>query len=789
MQMLLNRGSDRDIFVAICLAAGLNGFWFLASIGGYVGFSMLACRLQSKVLGDARRIPAAGSSRSKRRPTPPSRAFFVFGAPPAGSRLVTLLTSMQFPFDHVPHSFALLDRHAASRDLWPGGTLDYWQGRAAPAPEMVVWPETETQVSDVLSWASNQEIPVVTYGAGSGVCGGARGRAGAITLDMKRFSAIGPLDPVRRTVEVEAGVLGQHLEDWLEARGFSLGHSPSSIGCSTVGGWAAARSAGQFSSRYGVFEDMVLQMRVVTPGRGAFTVGEGGDAPAEWMDQLLGSEGTLGVITRVRLRIWPQPEARWLRGYRFPDVASAVDAMRTLMQGELWPSVVRLYDPVDTWIGGRGKSKRTSGDEAGASWVRGLLKHLEDVPGVRERSLAIPLAVPRLLNRIFDASASGCLLIVGFEGDSAVVDASVAAARPILETDGKDLGAEPGERWFHARHTVSYKLMPIFERGGFADTMEVACRWSDLEGLYEAVRRAVSPTVVVMAHMSHVYPEGGSIYFSFAGRGDRATYDATWSAALEAVVNAGATVSHHHGIGALKAGAASREVGPAVAGWRALRAALDPVGVLNPERLFTEPVPSEVAPLPDLTPADGLERLPWEATPAPGEASWPWAKGRAPVRWQRLPWQVGWVEVSGLVDGVRCTLGRAPRSAVGPDLRAWLSTHGAQVTVTRPVAPPGPRVLGCGQPADPWRVAHELLRSDLRPAQLYVEEGCLFVGFRGPAAEALFRIAAERVPGGLVPVPWTPRLLPDGSWVPCPFDDPGVAMVTLEGAFRKEVSA
>ncbi len=203
--------------------------------------------------------------------------------------------------------------------------------------------------------------------------------------------------------------------------------------------------------------------------------------------------------------------------------------------------------------------------------------------------------------------------------------------------------------------------MPIFERGGFADTMEVAARWSDLEGVYQAVRHAVSRTAVVMAHMSHVYPEGGCIYFSFAGRGDRVVYQETWDAALRAVLDAGGTTTHHHGVGGLKAAAAAREVGAAVAGYRALEAELDPKDVLNPGRLFVDVPWEDPGPPAPLRAEDGLARCEASAgVEARRDAMWPFERLPGPPRWQRQPWQTPWIEVAGQVEGRRVLLGRGP---------------------------------------------------------------------------------------------------------------------------------
>jgi alkyldihydroxyacetonephosphate synthase len=685
-----------------------------------------------------------------------------------------------------------LDLMAAARDLWPGGTLEFWQGVEIPRPNRVFWPEDEEQVVRVLEESSRAGVPVVPYGEGSGVVGGARGTSGSIVVDTKALDRIGPLDEARWTVEAESGVNGQHLEDWLNARGWTVGHSPSSIWCSSVGGWVAARSAGQFSSRYGVFEDMVLQLRVATPARGVLTIGEDGDAPPEWMPLLIGSEGTLGVITRVRMRVWPLPEKRWLRGYRFPNVSSAVGAMRQLMQEELWPSVVRMYDPVDTQIGGKTKQGSPPREDDSDAFFWEWLKRVDQIRSVRRRTLTLPLALPSVVNEIFSRVSRGCLLVVGWEGDPEVVEVLSTAGKRVLDREGEDLGEEPGQRWFHSRHHVSYKLMPVFERGGFADTMEVAGRWSQLEALYHDVRRAMGRTAVVMAHMSHVYPEGGSIYFSFAGRGSLQVYQRTWEAALQACLDVGATVTHHHGVGSLKAAAASAEVGPAVAGWRALKSRLDPHGVLNPGRLFVDVRHRDPGPPPRLAPEDGLVRTSAEAPledrakADPREPRWPWEHLPGPPRWQRLHWQAGWVEVDGVVDGLNCRLGRGPRSAAGPDLSPWLVERSEiRPRATWLVADEGERWMGEAQVKAPWRIALALLRSDLRPACLAVHEGVLRVGFRGEAAAELGKLASGRVPGGLQEVEWDPAPFPSGPLEPCALGDPEAVSVNLSGAFKR----
>lgn len=671
-----------------------------------------------------------------------------------------------------------------------------WHGEDAPQPARVFWPETDDQVAQLLKAASEQHRVLVPFGAGSGVCGGARGRRGSWVLDTKRLDEVGAVDREHWTVEAGAGVIGQVLEDALAAEGFTLGHSPSSLWCSTVGGWAAARSAGQFSSRYGVFEDMVLGLDAVAPGIGPFHVGlPGSRSPSRRLNgalpALLGSEGTLAVVTRVRMRVRPLPERRSLRGYRFADVPSALRAMRELMQAELWPAVVRLYDPVDTLVGGKTRPKRARTE----AWWKDWLSSVDRLPEVRRRTLALPLSMPGVLRGLADALATGCLLIVGWEGDPRVVDIQEHAGRRLLERDGEDLGEEPGKRWFSSRHAVSYKLMPVFERGGFADTMEIAAPWSKLPGVYARVRDAIEPTAVCMAHMSHMYPEGGSIYFSMAGLGDREVYDRTWSAALHAVRQAGATVTHHHGVGVLKAMEVSREVGPAVAGWRALKQTLDPANILNPGRVYVDGADWPDPPASDIQPGDGLVAFdlgaPLEArlraaTDAGGELAWPWTNAAGPPRWQRSPWQTTWVEVRGTLADTPCALGRGPRSASGPDVRPWLAEHGEDVVVTAGLVPSGERWMGRARVEHPWAVVRDLLRADLRPGMVGVHEGWLHVGFRGPAAAALGALASEHVPGGLEDCSWRVLPLDARPAVPCPADDERATGATSEHVFRVE---
>lgn len=701
----------------------------------------------------------------------------------------------------VASSVDRLDLWAARRDLWPRDTLLARDHASLPEPEAVIWPETDEQLERVLRAASEEGRPVVPWGAGSGVCGGARAQAGAWTIDLKRLQTLGDVDRESWTIEVGAGVNGQRLEDHLAEQGWAMGHSPSSIGCSTVGGWLAARGAGQFSSAYGVAEDIIVGVDGVSPGEGRFHAGLPGASstgralsPSEY-DMLVGSEGTLGVLTRLRLRVRPLPELRVLRGWRFPDVPSAVDAMRRLMQEETWPFALRLYDPVDTWIGGKTRPKKVR-KEGHRAWYKDLLSALESRhPEVVRHELALPLGLPRFINRVAGGLARGCLLIVGWEGRREVVRAMEQAARPILAEHGVDLGAGPGERWYASRHAVSYKLMPIVLRGGFVDTMEVAAPWSLIPEVWREVRRAVAPHAVVMAHFSHAYPEGGSIYFSFAGRGDVACYDAAWRAARDAVLACGAAVSHHHGIGVLKRESARRSVGPAIAAYRDLQQRMDPRGILNPGVLFDDASgegDQAPPPVPRLRWEDGLVELQPGEVPArvSPEVRWPWDRLPAPPREARNPWECGWVGVEAGLEGQRVLLGRGPREAVGPDLRRDLWDRGDLPRCWVGVAQPGGRAMGRVRTEHPWALAREVLRAGFRPGAMGVDGQHLYLGFRGVAAgslsQALERWLVEAGVGGWERVSW--RLLPRyaGPSVPCEPTDGRAVAATEQHVWRPQ---
>jgi alkyldihydroxyacetonephosphate synthase len=488
------------------------------------------------------------------------------------------------------------DRIAYARDLWPRHHLEVAAGRVAEhRPALVVWPNDTAEVAAVVRFCAAEGVPLVPFGAGSGVCGAVLPDPRTVVLDLKRLERWRRFDPAVPSLEVEAGALGIRLEEDLQAKGFTAGHFPSSILCSTAGGWVAARGAGQCSGRYGKIEDMVASLECVV-GRGEVVRFHRRTHGPDLTPLFIGSEGVLGVITSVDLRLHPAPPARAFGAFSFPTVEAGWTAMRDMFQAGLRPAVARLYDPFDSYIARRGSVRRARSGAADEE------KHGPKMPGAGGLALRSILRVPRVLNEAVEALGGrlfrGSTLVLIFEGPPAEGAADMERARGIASRHGAEpLGEGPARHWLEHRYGVSYRQSPVFMSGAFSDTMEVAAPWSRLAGLYRDVRAALGRHVFVMAHLSHAYPDGCSIYFTFAGSAATpeaaiARYDATWRAALDAAIAAGGTLSHHHGVGRSKAPKLGAELGLGVDVVHALRGVFDPAGIMNPGNLLPRERPA-----------------------------------------------------------------------------------------------------------------------------------------------------------------------------------------------------
>lgn len=440
----------------------------------------------------------------------------------------------------------LPERQAKARDCWPRLALRERAGETLPVPDVVVRPVSTSQVSSLLRWASSAGVPVTPYAGGSGVVGGAVPVAGGVALDLTGLSGLVALDEVSGVASYRAGTFGPAAEAAANDAGFTIGHFPSSVMCSTVGGWVSARGAGQLSTRYGKAEDMVVGIEAVLPSGEVWrTVPAPRTAigPDLWR-LLAGAEGTLGVVTEVTLRLHPLPSARWFGAWLFPSLPDGLDALRRVLATGARPAVLRLYDEADT------------------SLVHGL---------------------------------TGVLLVAICEGDPRVVECEADVLRAVSSC-GSELGPGPAEHWWEHRYDVSFNLPRVLSGQllgpyGVADTIEVAALWSRLPSVYSAMRAALAGSMeVVLAHVSHCYPEGASIYWTLASGASSdadalARYDAAWASALAACRSAGGTIGHHHGVGLARAPWVADELGAGFSVLRAVKSALDPAGVCNPGKL------------------------------------------------------------------------------------------------------------------------------------------------------------------------------------------------------------
>jgi alkyldihydroxyacetonephosphate synthase len=444
----------------------------------------------------------------------------------------------------VAHSedAAVLDEHA--RDWWPVSIGWAAHGQLFARPGIVVMPTTTAAVSEVVAACSDARVPFTVQGGRSGVCGGAVPEQGAVALDLTRLQGVLAFDEVSLRVRVNAGTFGPELETWLREHGCTIGHFPQSMDLSTVGGWVACRGAGQYSTRYGKIEDLVRGLTVVLPDSSVVTTGSAGPRQASGPDltQLfVGAEGTLGVVTEVELVVHRVPGAEARRAWSFTSFPEGLEACRTILQRGATPAVLRLYDAAE--------STRQFGVE------RAVLIVLDEAD-----------------ERLLDATI-------------AIVDEACSEAR----TEDVDLVA----RWLEHRNDVS-ALGALWERGVVVDTIETAATWGALPRVHTEVIDAilaVDGTSVATVHESHAYLDGACLYFTFAGRPEDADayYRKVWDVATAAALRAGASLSHHHGVGRNRAAYLRDALGHGMDVLSAIKGALDPHWIANPSVLGLDP--------------------------------------------------------------------------------------------------------------------------------------------------------------------------------------------------------
>jgi alkyldihydroxyacetonephosphate synthase len=437
--------------------------------------------------------------------------------------------------------------------------------RLENVPDAVATPRSQAELERVLQWAQAEGFAVIPYGGGSSVVGGVNAEGldefdGVVTLSLRGMSRVLDVDTRSRTVHAEAGILGPDLEDALKPHGLAVRHFPQSYFHSTLGGWAATRGAGHFSTGLAKIEDRVQALGVTLPdGRRAETrrlpaSSVGPDPNRLW----LGSEGALGVITDVHLRCVGLPTGRVSAGVRFKTFEAALDAARALLHAGIYPTQLRILDPYE-----------------------------------------------HLLSRAFSGkAASGALMVLAFESSGAPLDATFAAAQEICRQHGGEVQQKEAEEavgdWKNTFFRQPYIRDALLDYGIISDTFETAVPWSAVPGFYHAVREATLKAVTkvcgagaVSTRSTHSYTDGLCLYFAFFGPGKHDSLVEQWwqirAAAAEAVVANGGTMSHHHAMGRDHKKWARAEIpAPFRAAIRAAKRELDPDGLLNPGLWFDD---------------------------------------------------------------------------------------------------------------------------------------------------------------------------------------------------------
>src|SRR4051794_36527562 len=428
-------------------------------------------------------------------------------------------------------------------------------GDGLDSPDAVVRPRSHDEIAAVIGWCVRRHVALVPFGGGTSVVGGLVARrdgfAGVISLDLVRLDQLLEVDHESMTAWLEPGLRGPAAERLLAAEALTLGHFPQSFEYATIGGFAVTRSSGQSSAGYGRFDALVVGVRVATP-QGTLELGSSpaNAAGPDLRELVMGSEGAYGVVTAVRVRVRRAPAVKVYDAWRFGSFAEGATAMRTLAQAGMLPTVIRLSDEAET---------------------------------------AINLARPSDVGA--ETEAGGCLMIAGYEGTQETVDARRAACTALLEgLGGRGLGEEGGQAWAAGRFHGPYLRDSLLDVGVLVDTLETVTFWSHLDEVYQAVKKALADSLgegtIVLCHISHVYETGASLYFTVAARqGDDpvAQWYAAKGAASDAMVRAGASITHHHAVGRDHLPWLAEEIGPVgVMILRAVKERLDPTGVLNP---------------------------------------------------------------------------------------------------------------------------------------------------------------------------------------------------------------
>ena len=448
-------------------------------------------------------------------------------------------------------------------------------GRLDAAPDAVLLPADADTVRRVLEICAVEGIAVVPYGGGTSVVGGVAPLRGnhsrLISLDLTRLREV-EVDRRSLTARLGAGLRGPEAEAALNAEGVVLGHFPQSFEYATIGGFAATRSAGQASSGYGRFDALVSSVRLIAPAGELRTLETPHTAAGPSLRELVvGSEGSLGVIPDVTVRVRPQPRQRRYEAWIADDFEAGAEIVRSLAQGPGLPDVIRVSDEEETegslaLSGPRGLAGSLFGGYLGLRGKRG-----------------------------------GCLIVVGLEGEEeSVARRRALSVRALRRGGAAYLGQSAGRSWEHGRYQGPYLRDTLMGMGAMVETLETSHTWSKLAELHAAVSGAIRRALaaqgtpgLVFCHLSHAYADGASLYFTFISRSRRGTEIEQWRevkrAASEAIVASGGTITHHHAVGRDHVPYMQAEVGDTgIDVLRAMKQQLDPAGIMNPGKLIED---------------------------------------------------------------------------------------------------------------------------------------------------------------------------------------------------------
>ena len=473
-------------------------------------------------------------------------------------------------------SASALDRlnHSAGKSYADCARM--WLRQASTPPDWVAFPDNEQAIIDILDWAQANNVAVIPYGGGSSVCGGVEAAvgdsfAGVISLDLERLNRVLEVDPVSRAARIQAGALGPELEAQLKPHQLTLRHFPQSFEFSTLGGWIVTRAGGHYATLHTHIDDFVEATRLVTPSGVMQTRRLPGSGAGPAPDRLvLGSEGTLGVLTEAWVRLQNPPRFRASASVKFSDYFTAAQCVRVLAQSGLNPSNCRLLDPLETVFSGVGNGSHAV-----------LVLAFESADHPLQAWMARALELASEYGGRYDAEA---------------------VQRSMADQDSSEHRSGAAGAWRDAFLRMPYWRDPAVGQGVIMDTFETAITWERFAEFYNnvkadmarAIQQATGHPGQLTCRMTHVYPDGPAPYFTLAARaadGSVASALSAWreikQAANEAVIRHGGTITHHHAVGRDHRSGYEKEVDPLFR--RMLQAAkhsVDPQGILNPGVLF-----------------------------------------------------------------------------------------------------------------------------------------------------------------------------------------------------------